>query len=655
MRLDSRKHAATQQAAADSPPAAMRFHVNVPRVVALCAIVVILLAVGAGQAWAADWPPFKPDPAPKTNFRGPGFYFNWVKILAFWGIFLAWVKTTDWVSIDCQELKLDFLRWNPIVFGTFMLAILLVWFIPSLSFWIALPILLIAYIAPLTTYIVYRNSKVDNNQRVMTPEHLRYWSATYLNKLGMKVEAERPDPHEVGPPVKLQANTTAADVAAAVDQALAAANAAAAHDAHARQEIPSPEECTAQFVERTDNARLLTARQSPGMLVAREILAEGMVGRATSFMLDYTPQGVTVRTMIDGVWIPHEPRGRDVGDPALETLKLLCGLNPQDRQNRQSGSFGIEYESRRYVATFVSQGTPTGERALIQFEEGKIPRRSLDDLGMRVKLQDQLHEVLRSPQGLVLFSAPPGGGLRSTMDAVLHACDRFTREFAGLEEEGNPYQVVENIAMTTYSAASGQTTSDVLPKFFRTEPHVAVIRDLLDKATVEILLEQIPDGRLIISTIRAKDCAEALLRVLALGVSPSDFAKSVTGVVNQRLIRKLCDGCKEAYTPAPQVLQQLGIPEGRLQALYRPFQPNPQEPKEPCRTCGGIGYFGRTAIFEILTVGDAVRKVLASGPKLDALRQAARKDGMKSLQEEGVLMVARGVTSLPELMRVLKQ
>ena len=121
------------------------------------------------------------------------------------------------------------------------------------------------------------------------------------------------------------------------------------------------------------------------------------------------------------------------------------------------------------------------------------------------------------------------------------------------------------------------------------------------------------------------------------------------------MIRKLCDSCKEAYAPPPQILQQLGIPEGRVQAFYRPFQPNPQEPKEPCQVCGGIGYLGRTAIFELMVVGDAVRKVLADNPTPEVLRQAARKEGMKSLQEEGVLLVAKGVTSLPELMRVLKQ
>ena len=95
--------------------------------------------------------------------------------------------------------------------------------------------------------------------------------------------------------------------------------------------------------------------------------------------------------------------------------------------------------------------------------------------------------------------------------------------------------------------------------------------------------------------------------VLALGASASDFSKSITAVVNQRLIRKLCESCKEAYAPTPQVLQQLGIPEGRVQAFYRPFQPNPRNPKNHAKICGGIGYFGRMAIFEVPIVGDTVR------------------------------------------------
>ena len=159
-----------------------------------------------------------------------------------------------------------------------MAAFVLVWLIPSFPFWVAFPLLLIAYVAPLATYIVYRNCKVDNNRRVLTPEHLRYWFATQLGKIGVKMEAEKLDPHEAGPPVKVFGHS-------GID-------------------------------ERTDNARLVMARQSPGCSTAREILAEGLAVRATAFMLDYTQQAVAVRTMIDGVWIPARaarPRDRRPG------------------------------------------------------------------------------------------------------------------------------------------------------------------------------------------------------------------------------------------------------------------------------------------------------------------------------------------------------
>ncbi len=139
-----------------------------------------------------------------------------------------------------------------------------------------------------------------------------------------------------------------------------------------------------------------------------------------------------------------------------------------------------------------------------------------------------------------------------------------------------------------------------------------------------------------------------------LKAPPAEVAGGVTAVLCQRLVRKLCDRCKEAYAPPSQVLRQLGIPEGRVRAFYRPYQPKPEDKTEVCRECGGLGYKGQTAIFELLVLDPDVGRVLATTPKLDLLRQAARQAGMKSLQEEGVLLVARGVTSLPELMRVMK-
>jgi type II secretory ATPase GspE/PulE/Tfp pilus assembly ATPase PilB-like protein len=390
--------------------------------------------------------------------------------------------------------------------------------------------------------------------------------------------------------------------------------------------------------------------------MAREILAEAFAGRASSLMLDYTQQGVAVQTMIDGVWIPNADKQREIGDSALETFKLLSGLNPQDRQSRQEGTFVAEYDGVRYATIFASQGTSGGERVLLHFEDKKIRFYTFDELGMRAKLQEQVVELLGARKGIILFTAAPGGGLRSTVDVALQTCDRYVREFATVEAQEHPYQSVENVPVTTYSEAEGQSPADVLVSLFRKDPNVVVVRDLVNAETVSLMCQEVAKhSRLMIGSIRAKDAAEALLRVMALDVPPAEFAEAITGVIGQRLVRKLCDACKEAFAPTPQMLQQLGIPAGRVQAFYRPPQPDPEQPKEPCQACGAIGYLGRTAIFEVLAVGGAVRKALAAGAKLAVVRQAARKDGMKSFQEEGILLVAKGVTSLPELMRVLKQ
>ena len=580
------------------------------RFLLLSAVIIAILTSGAAAALAADaaeWPTV----TLKKDFRGPGGYLSWVKIAACWLLFLMWVFSTDWVSRDCQEVKLEYLRWNPIVFGSFMAAFVLMWLIPY--FWLGFPLLVVAYVAPFVTYVLYRNSKVTNDRRVFTREHIRHWLATHVRKVGVKMEAQAVDAHEKGPPVKVFALGGDDD--------------------------------------RQNNARLLHARQHPGLHVAREILADGLSYRASSIMLDYMQQAVNVRFLVDGVWLAREAREREQGDPALEALKILCGLNPQDRQGRQQGTFAAEYESIHYASTLACQGTQTGERALVQFEDKKIRFQTLDELGMRPKMQEQLKEFLNRKKGLLLLSAMPAAGLRSTADVVVHQTDRFTREFMAVEEEATRYEEIENCPVTTYKAADGQSPADVLPKLFRTEPNVVVIRDLVNAETIGLICREIEENRLFISTMRAKDSAEALLRVLAMKVPPAEFAEAVSAVFSQRLVRKLCEACKEAYAPAPEITKQLGIPEGRIKAFYRP----PQQPEEVCEECGGVGYLGRTAIFEMLPVGDTVRKVLATSPKLDLLRRAARKDGMRSLQEEGILLVAKGVTSLPELMRVLKQ
>ncbi len=569
---------------------------------------VLIVALGAGEVHARAPNAFAAQQI--IPWRGPGLYMNWIKILVGWLLFVLWVHSTDWVNRDLQELKLKYTRWNPIVFGPFVGTLFLMWLVPL--FWISFALMFIAWVTPFTVYVVHRNRKVFNNKRVFTAEHLRFWFATRLNMIGFSIAVEKADPLEKGAPVKLTAR-------GAVD-------------------------------ERTDRANLLAARQSPGLLPARQIIADALALRSSAIMLDYGATGVVLRYMIDGVWLGQEPLERESADPALETLKTLAGLKPQERQAKQQGILASEFESIDYETTLVCQGTSSGERALVKFVDKKVRFDSFDDIGMRPKMQEELLELLAAEKGLVMFAAMPAAGLRSTTNVTLRQTDRLTRDYMAIQEEKVEYELVENIQVTTYKGSVEGEPAATLTRMIRMDPEVIVARDFVDGQMIGMLCDEVADGRMIISTMRAKDGAEALLRVLALGGDPKDLASAATGVLSQRLIRKLCEECKEAYAPPPKILQKFGIPEGRVQAFYRP----PEQPEEVCPNCNGIGYHGRTAIFELMRVGDTVRKVLATSPKLDLVRRAARKDGTRSMQEEGILLVAKGTTSLPELARAMK-
>jgi type II secretory ATPase GspE/PulE/Tfp pilus assembly ATPase PilB-like protein len=425
--------------------------------------------------------------------------------------------------------------------------------------------------------------------------------------------------------------------------------------------------------------REIASRQTEAIVPAKELVYDAVVRRAEKVMLDYTRDAMAGRYLIDGVWHNIEPQDRMTADAMLAVLKVLCGMNPEERRARQEGKFQVEHQSTKskYNGHITSQGVKTGERVIVELSPRK-PKvlKSLDDLGMRQQLQERLREHLRAEQGLVLVSAPPGGGFTTTWNGALNCTDRYLRDFAAVEDKYKHETDVENVKVTEFDGSAGQTPDQQLRNIMLTQPDVLVFSDLCNAATVNAackLANDPTEGKLVIAGVRATDAVEALLRVLLLKASAKEFAKAVRAVLNVRLVRKLNDTCKQPYQPPPQLLAKLGIPQGRVKVLYREWQPPPPDPEEDKRKrkqqlppgacplcelegphCHGIGYRGRTGIFELLDVNDQLRDALVKQPKLDVLRQAARASGHRSLQEEGILLVAQGATSLNELQRVLK-
>ena len=564
------------------------------------------------QSWPESYPIGGTDVDPHAFDRGPGGYLSLVKLGLLIGIYLLWVKTTDWVNKDCQSLRQPYSVWNTAVFFPFLVGLFAALTIPI--FPAGFGLLFLAYAVPLGIYIAKRNTLVDPHLRVLTPAHIRYIVSRQAREVGVNLREEKAAAHEKGAPVKFEA---------------------------------------AGKSDKEVQSNQILARQSSGFVPAKDLVAEVIGQRADKCMLDFTSDSVSVRFQIDGVWHESESLDRESGDGILEVYKRLADLKVEERQKRQSGRFLSEYKGAKYNSTLLSQGTKTGERVVLQLVRPSDSFKSLDDLGMRDKMQEQLKEVMSKDEGLVIFSSLPANGLSATSTQAMKLVDRYLRDFVALQDINSPEALAENIELMTFDKAKGEEPAKILNSILRKEPAGVVINELPDLPTAELVCQHAVDGKFFVTTIRAKEAVEALLRVLLMKVPAKAFAPAVQAVVNQRLIRKLCETCKEEYEPSPALLQKLGIPAGRVEKLYKPAEPG--EKDKVCPDCNGIGYVGRTAIFELLVVNDHIRDALLKQPKLDVLRAVAKKTGNRNLQQEGIVLVVKGVTSLAELSRVLKQ
>jgi type II secretory ATPase GspE/PulE/Tfp pilus assembly ATPase PilB-like protein len=303
---------------------------------------------------------------------------------------------------------------------------------------------------------------------------------------------------------------------------------------------------------------------------------------------------------------------------------------------------------------------------LVKIATKKPKFETLDDLGMRPAMRERFKELIDESKGFVIVSAPPGEGVSTLWRIALTTADRYVRDFVSIEDKRQPEEDVVNVGPVFFDGAEGQKTADVLPRLFLKMPDVFVVPDLGDGRAVEMLCDQVnSQNKLVIVRVAAKEASEALLRVMAYKGPLREFAQAVTLVLSGRLVRKLCEPCRQSYQPSPQLLQKLGIPPGRASVLYRDFQPPPPEQRvdakgkpieiEICEQCGGLGFFGRTGIFEMMVINDVIREALVKTPSLEGIRRAAHMSGHHAMQEEGIVLVAQGTTSLQELQRVLKQ
>ena len=602
-----------------------------------------LVLVGADLLFAQGYNPVStPGNLPHSIDRGPGFYLAAWKLFLLALVFWLWVYTTDWISRDSLELGdgigMPWQVWGPIAVFTFFV----VFFAATLNipfFAAGYPLLVLAWFVPLVVYVVMRNGRVTHEKKVLTGDHLKNWFSNIGRR--RKRDIKTAHPWEMGPPVEMTATTP---------------------------------------LQQQNQAILIEARQSPAFVSTKILIADALDNRGEKIMLDYSQEAVAIRYYVDGIWHNAapivqnpQPKGppikgppnREVGDMMLAVMKKMANLNIMDRRGRQEGKFRTELAGNKYDTTLLSQGTQTGERVLVSFVPITKHYPTLEELGVRDGLRDKIKELIGpGARGMVVFASLPQDGLSALWTASLRSTDRLMRDFMSIQDQANLEREIENIELVKYNLQAGETPDKILPKLLLRQPEVVCIPSVPNGESINTLANySLNEDRphLALVSTRGKDAAETLLRILAMNPNAELFSKAIAGVIFVRLVRKLCEMCREAVQPTPELLQRLGIPQGRVNVLYREKQPlppdQPRKKGEPeiCPACRGLGYRGRTGIYEVLTVDDKIRQILTRQPTVEQIRQLARQAGHRSLQEEGILVMALGTTSLTELQRVMKQ
>jgi type II secretory ATPase GspE/PulE/Tfp pilus assembly ATPase PilB-like protein len=332
----------------------------------------------------------------------------------------------------------------------------------------------------------------------------------------------------------------------------------------------------------------------------------------------------------------------------INVFKVLSALDISEKRKPQDGSFGAKLEGREVEFRVATSGSKSGEKLVMRILDNAAGVSKLEESGLRPKLATEIRSLVTQPHGMFLCCGPTGSGKTTTLYAGLREIDRFQKNIITVEDPIEYH--LDNITQMEINTKSGQTFAGSLRSILRQDPDVIMIGEIRDQETANIACQAANTGHMVFSTVHSNDTVTALFRLLDLGVEPFMIASALTAVLGQRLVRVLCEACKEPYKPKPEFLKKANLPADKVEYFYR----RPTEPQQVCPQCGGTGYLGRTGIFELLVLTDAMRDMIRENPSINAIKAEARKNGMIYLQEDGLRQVIQGKTSIDELLRVVK-
>lgn len=385
------------------------------------------------------------------------------------------------------------------------------------------------------------------------------------------------------------------------------------------------------------------ASEAPVIRLVNVIIGRVIDMRASDIHLEPFDDGLHVRYRVDGVI-----RTEDIVSPQLSPavnsrVKLMAHLDIAERRLPQDGRIKTRVKGRELDLRVSTVPTVHGESVVMRVLDRTSVRYSLESMGFEADTLERFNQLLARPHGIVLVTGPTGSGKTTTLYAALSKIDSDAHKIITVEEPVE-YQL-EGINQIQVHQQIGLSFARALRSILRQDPDIIMIGEMRDTETAQIAVQSALTGHLVLSTLHTNTAAGAIIRLQDMGVEPYLITSSVNGVLSQRLVRRLCQHCKQDYVPDPKVVKDAGMDRLGLKTpkLWKAVG---------CPHCRQTGYSGRTGIHELLVMDDTMRRGILDGLDSASLHTKATAAGMHTLYEDGLRKVADGVTTLDELLRV---
>jgi general secretion pathway protein E len=425
----------------------------------------------------------------------------------------------------------------------------------------------------------------------------------------------------------------------------------------ARRQARAVKAAVLQFTDSKKKQRSVPLKDEPLFpihMLAEDVLAPALAGRASRVDIGIGPNGAAVSQTVDGVRYKREPIPAEQAMQLLDFAKEVAGLDVTDRRRKQVGKLKVNGPNGESALTVITAGSSSGQTLRIEIDRDKRLNKPFDGLGL---LAPQL-EILRSLEqpherhGIVLIGAPPGHGVTTTSYAFLARHDAYTSNVKTLEREVHvTLEGVDQIQWDPSNPDIDYATN--LQSILRRDPDIVLTAEILDSETARVAADPGIQGPLIYIPQPVPSITDQIRDWVKKVGDVKVATKALRMVTNQRLLRSLCPNCRQAYQPTPEQIKKLNLPAKKVTELFRAGgKVQVKNRIEDCPVCGGSGYLGQTAVFEVMAVDDEARKHLSAGDLKAALAHA-RRNRMIYLQEAALSKVINGETDLDEVVRVL--